>query len=169
LTCPGCLQSCVVSLRRLLVREKAETTRGGDPSTSAGASGPGGGAGGDVGGRGFYVISESLSASPEMYELQCRSADDRRQCVDRIRAATEQCPQPHDHGTTRPTATQVAWCVCLSVCSTATEHYPSPSDDQSPTVCLTKCANCKSVAEWLACWTQAQEGPGSNRSRDAVG
>jgi len=26
-----------------------------------------------------------------------------------------------------------------------------------------------SVAEWLACWTQAQYGPGSNRSRDAVG
>ena len=26
-----------------------------------------------------------------------------------------------------------------------------------------------SVAEWLACWTQAQEGPGSDRSRDAVG
>ena len=25
-----------------------------------------------------------------------------------------------------------------------------------------------SVAEWLACWTQAQKGPGSNRSRDAV-
>jgi len=24
------------------------------------------------------------------------------------------------------------------------------------------------VAEWLACWTQAQEGLGSNRSRDAV-
>jgi len=24
-------------------------------------------------------------------------------------------------------------------------------------------------AEWLACWTQAQKGPGSNRSRDAVG
>jgi len=22
---------------------------------------------------------------------------------------------------------------------------------------------------WLACWTQAQKGPGSNRSRDAVG
>jgi len=31
--------------------------------------------------------------------------------------------------------------------------------------------HCKggSVAEWLACWTQAQKGPGSNRSRDAVG
>jgi len=26
-----------------------------------------------------------------------------------------------------------------------------------------------SVAEWSACWTQAQNGPGSNRSRDAVG
>ena len=26
-----------------------------------------------------------------------------------------------------------------------------------------------SVAEWLACWTQAQKGSGSNRSRDAVG
>jgi len=26
-----------------------------------------------------------------------------------------------------------------------------------------------SVAEWLARWIQAQKGPGSNRSRDAVG
>jgi len=26
-----------------------------------------------------------------------------------------------------------------------------------------------SVAEWLACWNQAQKGPGSNRSRDALG
>ena len=26
-----------------------------------------------------------------------------------------------------------------------------------------------SVAEWLACWTQAQKGPDSNRSRDTVG
>ena len=26
-----------------------------------------------------------------------------------------------------------------------------------------------SVAQWLACWTQAQKRPGSNRSRDAVG
>ena len=23
--------------------------------------------------------------------------------------------------------------------------------------------------QWLACWTQAQKGPDSNRSRDAVG
>jgi len=27
----------------------------------------------------------------------------------------------------------------------------------------------RKIAEWLACWTQAQKGPGSNRSRDAVG
>jgi len=26
-----------------------------------------------------------------------------------------------------------------------------------------------SVAEWLECWTRAQKGLGSNRSRDAVG
>jgi len=26
-----------------------------------------------------------------------------------------------------------------------------------------------SVAEWLACWTQAQKGPGSNRSRALSG
>jgi len=28
---------------------------------------------------------------------------------------------------------------------------------------------CGSVGEWLACWTQAQKGRGSNRSRNAVG
>ena len=28
------------------------------------------------------------------------------------------------------------------------------------------CQYCGSAAEWLACWTQAQKGPGSNRSRD---
>ena len=28
---------------------------------------------------------------------------------------------------------------------------------------------CGSVAEWLACWTQAQKGLGSNRGSNAVG
>jgi len=28
---------------------------------------------------------------------------------------------------------------------------------------------CGSVAEWIACWTQAQKGLGSNRSRNAAG
>jgi len=35
---------------------------------------------------------------------------------------------------------------------------------------LSNCiATCGSVADWLACWTQAQKGLGSNRSWDAVG
>jgi len=38
-------------------------------------------------------------------------------------------------------------------------------------VSLLQCATIAggSVAEWLACGTQAQKGPGSNRSPDAVG
>jgi len=35
--------------------------------------------------------------------------------------------------------------------------------------CLNTWIRGGSVAEWLACWTRAQKGPGSNRSRDAVG
>ena len=34
--------------------------------------------------------------------------------------------------------------------------------------CCCLCNLGGSVAEWLACWTQAQKGLGSNRSRDAV-
>ena len=34
---------------------------------------------------------------------------------------------------------------------------------------LNGCSSSGSVAKWLTCWTQAQKGPGSNRSRDAVG
>jgi len=41
-------------------------------------------------------------------------------------------------------------------------HYHGGWYQQTP-------SSCGSVAEWLACWTQAQKGPGSNRSRDAVG
>jgi len=36
-------------------------------------------------------------------------------------------------------------------------------------VCVGGWVATDSVAEWLACWTQAQKGLGSNRSRDAVG
>ena len=38
--------------------------------------------------------------------------------------------------------------------------------------CLSDIDQCNeggSVAEWLACWTQAQQGLGSNCSHDAVG
>ena len=36
-------------------------------------------------------------------------------------------------------------------------------------LCYTHKMAIVSVADWLAYWTQAQKGPGSNRSRDAVG
>jgi len=38
-------------------------------------------------------------------------------------------------------------------------------------VCLKKSVKTEggSVAEWLACWTQVQKGPGSNYNHDAVG
>jgi len=36
------------------------------------------------------------------------------------------------------------------------------------TLCTFKLFMGGSVAEWLACWTQAQKGLGSNRSRSAL-
>ena len=39
----------------------------------------------------------------------------------------------------------------------------------SPYFVHVTCCQGTSVAKWLACWTQAQEGPGSNRSCDADG
>ena len=38
-----------------------------------------------------------------------------------------------------------------------------------PTLLMGYATTSGSVAEWLECWTQAQKGPGSNRSRDTVG
>ena len=35
--------------------------------------------------------------------------------------------------------------------------------------CISTFSGCGSVAEWLACWTQALKGLGSNCSRNAVG
>jgi len=45
-------------------------------------------------------------------------------------------------------------------------HFTVGYDGQ---LCKDLCRMSGSVAEWLACWTQAQKGLGSNRSRDAVG
>jgi len=45
----------------------------------------------------------------------------------------------------------------------------SPSPPQLLSRGYTHVGRGGSVAEWLACGTQAQKGPGSNRSRDAVG
>ena len=48
-----------------------------------------------------------------------------------------------------------------------------PTDDETTrrrrSVSLQYTEEGGSVAEWLACWTQAQKGPGSNSSHDAVG
>jgi len=46
-------------------------------------------------------------------------------------------------------------------------HLGSPGQRAVKRVCVCVCGG--SVAVWLACWTQAQKGAGSNRSRDAVG
>ena len=40
--------------------------------------------------------------------------------------------------------------------------------NRTPYFWTVACIVAGSVAEWWACWTQAQKGPGSNRSRDAV-
>jgi len=37
------------------------------------------------------------------------------------------------------------------------------------TVRVLRVAVRQNIVEWLACWTQAQKGLGSNRSRDAFG
>jgi len=45
-------------------------------------------------------------------------------------------------------------------------NYPQVKVGRINSVCTVRGG---SVAEWLACWTQALKAPGSNRSRDAVG
>ena len=57
---------------------------------------------------------------------------------------------------------------------TAVVYSGRRTDGRKPDRCIVCCfvplrLKDGSIAEWLACWTQAQKGPGSNRSRDAVG
>ena len=51
----------------------------------------------------------------------------------------------------------------------ALHHHPSVNMHTRKNSNLQTSNQGGSVAEWLACWTRAQKGPGSNRSRDAVG
>ena len=44
-----------------------------------------------------------------------------------------------------------------------------PKNDTEKKYKTQLCVQGGSVAEWIACWTQAQKGLGLNRSRDAVG
>ena len=46
---------------------------------------------------------------------------------------------------------------------------PNTQTPQQPAIMYSYRHQGGSLAEWLACWTQAQKGPRSNRSRDAVG
>ena len=47
-------------------------------------------------------------------------------------------------------------------------RYRQQEEEEDEFIChVTKQGG--SVAEWLACWTQAQKGQGSDRSCDAVG
>jgi len=61
--------------------------------------------------------------------------------------------------------------VCAKlVGATSSDGFYSANEDLSTRFFIRSNGNMGgSVAEWLACWTQAQKGPGSNRSRDAVG
>lgn len=69
--CFGISQSCVISLYKLLVREK------GDSRDSKG---------------GIYLISQNKT-EPEMYELVCKPSDKRETWINAVRAAAEQCPE----------------------------------------------------------------------------
>jgi len=57
--------------------------------------------------------------------------------------------------------------ICSSASGYTTNISPGPVTETRFVKRTVPCGG--SVAEWLACWTQAQKGPGSNRSRDAVG
>ena len=62
--------------------------------------------------------------------------------------------------------------TCLLLSTTTEPHHIhlAPISHLSTLIPRTYCSDRGgSVVEWLACWTQAQKGPGSNRSRGAVG
>jgi len=63
-------KSSVISLSKLLVREKGDTRDS----------------------KGIYLICQSKT-EPEMYELVCRSAEDRRAWIRTIRSAISRCPE----------------------------------------------------------------------------
>lgn len=64
------LQASVVPLTNLLVREKGSTKDN----------------------RGFYLIRQSRE-NPEMYELVCRSSQERRDWIDILRKAVNESPE----------------------------------------------------------------------------
>ena len=73
---PCVLQSCVVPLYKLLVREKRDERDS----------------------HGIYVISQNPN-QPEMYELVCRTRDERDQWMSILLEAIKNCPEPGDWDT----------------------------------------------------------------------
>ena len=77
--------------------------------------------------------------------------------------------------TANPPVTRVLWSKNDRVVAPLVPNHSEAADDDPVQPCEFQLLLCSlinlggSVAEWLACWTQAQKGPGSNRSRDAVG
>ena len=65
---------------------------------------------------------------------------------------------------------ECGWCHAESRCARLnTEWFTRKVYRKNESYCVIYYAWGGSVTEWLACWTQAQNGPGSDRSRDAVG
>ena len=69
------LQSCVVPLYKLLVREKRDERDS----------------------HGIYVISQNRQ-EPEMYELVCRTRDDRDKWMKILQEAIKNCPEEGQEG-----------------------------------------------------------------------
>jgi len=74
-----------------------------------------------------------------------------------------------DHAAHYYSCLDIPWSVCIRGPScVGHDRRPCKTDEPSTTI-LMLTSNSGSVAEWLARWTQAQKGPGSDRSRDAIG
>ncbi len=107
--CP--LQSSVMSLSKVLVREKGDTRDS----------------------KGLYVICQSKT-EPEMYELVCRTVDDRRRWVANIRDANAKCPEDGEASDSR-SALVVGW-VLSEATLEKNDHvlYPFQMKDCRPRV-----------------------------------
>ena len=76
-------QSSVVSLSKLLVREKGDTKDS----------------------KGIYLICQSKT-EPEMYELVCRSADERKAWIATIRGTISKCPEEGEENNVYPSESE---------------------------------------------------------------
>ena len=64
---------------------------------------------------------------------------------------------------------QFIWPLSQKRITTRSKYMPGWKIVNNEIFCLYIFLLTGSVTEWLSCWTHAQEGPGSNRSSNAVG